>query len=202
MVENKLDKKKEFIAKIAIDVFFAKGYKESSLKDIATKGKLSKAGIYYYFKSKSDLLFYILLHQTDSGLQQLEGCLEMTVRERLAPLQSFEKLIRLYIEELLNKHKISLVILRERHQITGTNKKILTQKERAIFRLLRNKLNQVPNRKKKININLMSFQIMSMIHWMGYWFDPKGTLSKKEAIDQTISVIFTGILDSKNRERV
>lgn len=202
MVEKKRDKKKEFIAKIAIDVFFAKGYKESSLQDIASKGKLSKAGIYHYFKSKSDLLFYILLHQTDSGLQQLEDCLEMTVRERLAPLQSFEKLIRLYIEELLNKHKISLVILRERHQITGTNKKILTQKERAIFRLLRNKLNQVPNRKKKININLMSFQIMSMIHWMGYWFDPKGTLSKKEAIDQTISVIFTGILDSKNRERV
>jgi hypothetical protein len=122
----------------------------------------------------------------------------MTVREQLTPLQSFEKLIRLYAEEILNKHKIGLLILRERHQLAGTNKKILTEKERAIFRLLRDKLKQVPNRKKKINVNLMSFQIMSMIHWMGYWFNPKGTLSKREIIDQTMSVIFTGILGKKD----
>jgi AcrR family transcriptional regulator len=198
MVEKKLDKKKDFIAKIAIDVFFAKGYKESSLQDIANKGKLSKAGIYHYFKSKSDLISYILLRQTNSGLQRLEDCLEMTVREQLTPLQSFEKLIKLYAEEILNKHKIGLLILRERHQLAGTNKKILTEKERAIFRLLRDKLKQVPNRKKKINVNLMSFQIMSMIHWMGYWFNPKGTLSKREIIDQTMSVIFTGILGKKD----
>jgi hypothetical protein len=122
----------------------------------------------------------------------------MTVREQLTPLQSFEKLIKLYAEEILNKHKIGLLILRERHQLAGTNKKILTEKERAIFRLLRDKLKQVPNRKKKINVNLMSFQIMSMIHWMGYWFNPKGTLSKREIIDQTMSVIFTGILGKKD----
>lgn len=195
MVEKKRDKKREFIAKIAVDVFSTKGYKESSLQDIASKGKLSKAGIYHYFKSKSDLLFYILLKQTNHGLQLLEDCLAMTVREQLTPLLSFEKLIRLYTEEILDKHKIALLILRERHQLVGTNKKILTEKERAIFRLLRDNLKQVPNRKKKINVNLMSFQIMSMIHWMGYWYDPKGTLSKRGVVDQMMSVIFTGILE-------
>jgi AcrR family transcriptional regulator len=195
MVEKKRDKKREFIAKIAVDVFSTKGYKESSLQDIASKGKLSKAGIYHYFKSKSDLLFYILLKQTNHGLQLLEDCLAMTVREQLTPLLSFEKLIRLYTEEILDKHKIALLILRERHQLVGTNKKILTEKERAIFRLLRDNLKQVPNRKKKINVNLMSFQIMSMIHWMGYWYDPKGTLSRRGVVDQMMSVIFTGILE-------
>lgn len=194
MIEKKLDPKKDFIAKVAIDVFFANGYKESSLQDIASKAKLSKAGIYHYFKSKSDLLFYILLKQTNHGLQILEDCLAMAVREQLTPLLSFEKLIRLYIEEMLDKHKIALLILRERHQIVAANKRLLTEKERAIFRLLRNRLEQVPNRKANINLNLMSFQIMSMIHWMGYWYDPKGSLSKREVIDQTVSIIFSGIL--------
>lgn len=197
MVGDKLDKKRKFIAKIAVDVFFAKGYKESSLQDIATKGKLSKAGIYHYFKSKTDLLSYILLRNTDKGFQLLEECLEMTIQEELEPLQSFEKLIRTYADSMLSNLKFSLLVLRERHQISGANKKILTDKERAIFRLLRNKLKQVPNRNKNVNINLMSFQIMSMIHWMGYWYDPKGRLSKAEAIDQTMTVIFNGILEKR-----
>jgi hypothetical protein len=36
---------------------------------------------------------------------------------------------------------------------------------------------------------------MSMIHWMGYWYDPKGTLSRRGVVDQMMSVIFTGILE-------
>jgi hypothetical protein len=41
----------------------------------------------------------------------------------------------------------------------------------------------------------MSFQIISMTHWMGYWFDSKGSLSESDAIDQMVDIIFNGILD-------
>ncbi|MFW5957688.1 MAG: TetR/AcrR family transcriptional regulator [Desulfosalsimonas sp.] len=40
---------------MAGDVFYRKGFKESSLQDISSKGNLSKAGIYhYYFNSSLD----------------------------------------------------------------------------------------------------------------------------------------------------
>jgi hypothetical protein len=32
---------------------------------------------------------------------------------------------------------------------------------------------------------------------MGYWFDGKGSLLKNEAIDQTVRIIFDGILERK-----
>ena len=35
---------------------------------------------------------------------------------------------------------------------------------------------------------------MSMIQWMGYWFDDKGPLSNDETTDQIINVILHGIL--------
>ena len=197
MIEKRRTAKKDYIAKKAIDVFSALGYKESSLKDIATKGKFSKAGIYHYFKSKSELLSYILLSNTDSFFNRLEKSLDSALKERLNPQKTFEKLIRTYADELLSNIKVSLLILRERHQLTGAKKKILTEKERAIFRLIRDRLKHVPERNTKININLASFQIMSMIHWMGYWFDERGTISKKEAINQTIHLAFHGILKIK-----
>ena len=197
MIEKRRTAKKDYIAKKAIDVFSALGYKESSLQDIATKGKFSKAGIYHYFKSKSELLSYILLSNTDSFFNRLEKSLASALKERLNPQETFEKLIRTYADELLSNIKVSLLILRERHQLTGAKKKILTEKERAIFRLIRDRLKHVPERNTKININLASFQIMSMIHWMGYWFDSKGPLSEREALRQMIKIIFKGVLNYK-----
>ncbi|MGB4208409.1 MAG: TetR/AcrR family transcriptional regulator, partial [Smithellaceae bacterium] len=143
MIEKRRTAKKDYIAKKAIDVFSALGYKESSLQDIATKGKFSKAGIYHYFKSKSELLSYILLSNTDSFFNRLEKSLASALKERLNPQETFEKLIRTYADELLSNIKVSLLILRERHQLTGAKKKILTEQERAIFRLIRDRLKHV-----------------------------------------------------------
>jgi hypothetical protein len=44
--------------------------------------------------------------------------------------------------------------------------------------------------------------LIAMTDWMGYWFDSMGSLSESEAIDQMMDIIFNGILDSKNGERV
>jgi hypothetical protein len=95
----------------------------------------------------------------------------------------------------LRDRKLSLLVLRDRHQLPEKEKKKLIAQERAIFQLLRSKMREIPNINPGIDINLMSFQIISMTHWMGYWFDSKGSLSENEAIDQMIDIIFNGILD-------
>ncbi|MGA2333028.1 MAG: TetR/AcrR family transcriptional regulator [Syntrophales bacterium] len=188
-------KKKEYIAKIAIEVFFAKGYKASSLQDISAKGKISKAGIYHYYKSKGDILSYILVGFAQVIIDALTQCLRTAEEEKLNPKESFEALCKLYARYLLRDRKLSLLVLRDRHQLPEKEKKKLIAQERAIFQLLRSKMREIPNINPGIDINLMSFQIISMTHWMGYWFDSKGSLSENEAIDQMIDIIFNGILD-------
>jgi AcrR family transcriptional regulator len=196
------EEKKEYIAKIAGDVFFAKGYKEASLQDISVKGKISKAGIYHYFKTKENILSDLMLGHADGLINALTQCLRMAEEKKLNPRESFEALGKKYVSYLLKNRKISLVVLRDRHQLTGKEKKKLIEKERAIFEIFRSKLRQIPNLNKRMNINLMSFQVLSASHWMGYWFDSMGPLSESEAVNQMMNIIFNGILDSKNRERI
>ena len=202
MFAKSLDEKKEYIAKIAGDVFFAKGYKGSSLQDISAKGKISKAGIYHYYKSKGDILSYVLLRYAEGGINALMQCLRTAEEKKLNPKESFEALSKTYARYLLRNRKISLVVLRDRHQLMEKERKKLIEKERTIFQLFRSKLQEIPNISSRTNINLISFQIISMTHWMGYWFDSKGSLSESEAIDQMMNIIFNGILDSKNGEKV
>jgi AcrR family transcriptional regulator len=187
--------KKEYITKIAIEVFFAKGYKASSLQDISAKGKISKAGIYHYYKSKGDILSYMMVGCAEGIIDALTQCLRTAEEKKLNPKESFEVLCKAYARYLLRNRKLSLLVLRDRHQLPEKDKKKLIEKERAIFQLLRSKVREIPNINSEIDINLMSFQIISMTHWMGYWFDSKGSLSESDAIDQMVDIIFNGILD-------
>jgi AcrR family transcriptional regulator len=189
------EEKKEYIAKIAGDVFFIRGYKEASLQDISVKGKISKAGIYHYYKTKENILSHLMLGHADGLINALMQCLRMAEEKKLNPQESFEALGKKYVSYLLKNRKISLVVLRDRHQLTGKEKKKLIEKERAIFEIFRSKLREIPNLNKRMNINLMSFQVISAAHWMGYWFDSKGPLSEKEAVDQMMKIIFNGELD-------
>ena len=196
-----VEEKRNYIAKIAAEVFFAKGYKQSSLYDISVKGNISKAGIYHYFKTKEDILSYILLKNTERGIRALKDCLKANQRRKVDAKESFTDLVKTYVTYLLKNRKVSLLVLRERHQLSGRNRKALLQQERSIFLLLKNELKKVPNLNRKINLNLISFQIISVIHWMGYWFKDKGGLNEAEAVGQIIHILFNGILDRENRQR-
>lgn len=195
MFGRSLEEKREHIAKIAVNVFFAKGYKESSLQDISIKGHISKAGIYHYFKTKEDILSYILFNYTEMGIKTLKETLEANKEKGLDDRQSVVELIKTYATYLLKNRKNSLLVLRERHQFGEKNRKLLHQQERAIFLLFKNELKKVPNLNTGINLSLMSFEMISMIHWMGYWLKADGDLTQAEAINQGTDIFFNGILN-------
>ncbi len=95
----------------------------------------------------------------------------------------------------------SKLVLRERHQLTGENKKKLLQKEREIFRLIKNEVERLPHVNGKYNRSLISFLIIAMCHWMGYWFQEKRELSHEEAINQNLDIIFGGIQSLKGKDQ-
>jgi AcrR family transcriptional regulator len=193
-MNKKYDEKKEYIAKVAGDVFFAKGYAETSLQYIANKVKISKASIYNYFKSKENILSHLMLGHADGLIKSLMECQVMAKDKKLNPQESFEALVKKYASYLLKYRKISLVVLRDRHQLTVKEKNKLIEKEREIFQIFRRNLTEIPNINPRINVNLMVFQVISASHWMGYWFDSMGPVSESEAVDQMMNIIFNGLL--------
>lgn len=53
--EREKQQRREEITKAAEEVFFSKGFDQSTMDDIAEKAELSKGTLYLYFKSKEDL---------------------------------------------------------------------------------------------------------------------------------------------------
>jgi AcrR family transcriptional regulator len=60
------------IGKTAAKLFNKRGYLETSMNDIAAKAKISKGGVYHYFSSKDEILYFILSNYMDLILTDLE----------------------------------------------------------------------------------------------------------------------------------
>ena len=203
MTRSGYQARKEKLAEIAARVFCEKGFKEASLQDIALKEGSSKAGIYHYFKTKEDILSYILLNNTDKFMSALESCRMKSRGNGRDPELSLREMIHTYARFLIKARVNSQLVLRERHQLTGENKKKLLEKERELFRLVKQEVSKIPNVNKKFDLSVISFLIISMCHWMGYWLKQTGKLKQEEAINQSIEIIFGGMLKYgglRNRE--
>ena len=194
MLKISLEERKDYIAKFASKVFSKKGYQAASLNDVSRAAKISKAGTYYYFKSKEEILSYILIKASDQFLEKLKLTIKKNQEKELTPQESIKKLMEVYAKHVNNNKDKRLLVLRERHQSTGRNKKALFIREQEIFRLLRSELQKIPNLEKGINHNVITFLFISMSHWLGYWFKEGRELKIEEIIAQNIRVFFNGIL--------
>ncbi len=84
-------KRKEKILEAALLCFNEKGYHKTSIDDIAIKGKISKGGIYYHFKSKDELFLKLFKFRLNRYIEQLKSY----IQEENDP----EKRIRILIQK-------------------------------------------------------------------------------------------------------
>lgn len=193
-----MEDRREFISKIASKVFSEKGYQVASLQDVATGAEISKAGVYHYFKSKDDILAYILIKNTDIFLEKLKRSIQESKENALGPHDRFKRLIMAYAQHINTDKDKRQIVLRERHQLSGKYKKELFRREQAIFRFLRHELQEIPDLDKEINLNVVSFLFISMSHWLGYWYKEGKKMDLNDIIDQNIWIIMHGILKKPN----
>ncbi len=60
------------ILAVAKEIFFSKGYSQTTMDEIALESGFSKPTVYQYFKSKDDLYFSLLLPVAQESINQME----------------------------------------------------------------------------------------------------------------------------------
>src|SRR3989304_6836827 len=82
------------VLKAAAAVFARKGYHKASIRDISRESGISLSGLYYYFRTKEELLFLIAQHAFDRVLT--------SAQEGLAQIQNPEERVRFLIRNHLD----------------------------------------------------------------------------------------------------
>lgn len=131
MAKTKGEITKRKMIRAAWDLFYEKGYDNTTIDDILLKSKTSKSSFYYYFDGKDSLLSY-LSTIFDDEYERLEG-------EMPEEMSSFEKLLYLNHEmNLFIENKIDRELLASLYssQLVTKGQRHLLDQNRFCYKLL------------------------------------------------------------------
>lgn len=195
MPRKKSDDRKKLITQVATDIFIEKGYKGTSLQDIATAAGITKAGIYHYYKTKEEILYHILASYDQENIEAFKSVRAEITDPDMDSTTALKKIIRAYAELSSSKKNINLLGMRERDQLTGINRQNYRKINQGIHTRFKNDISKIGNLKKTLDLNTIVFMIFSMSAWFGYWLKEDGKLTLDEAIEQSIDIICHGVIE-------
>ncbi len=109
----------ESIINAALELFSEKGYEATSIRDIAEKSNVKSATLYYYVKTKKDLLLNIMKNY----LHQLIEVTEEKIRNSSSPKEKLKQLIRIHVKNHGKEKLAALVVDNEYRSLKGEDRK-------------------------------------------------------------------------------
>ncbi len=193
--QSKYDQRLVFVLKTAAAIFAEKGYHSTSIRDIARATKMSLSGLYYYFKSKEELLFLI---QDYCFTTVIDDC-----RRLLAGVADPVHRLKLLIENHLNYFVQNMnemkVLSHEANAISGDLFKKVNNKKRQYVDLAMKLLEEIAlvYRINDLDIRVATFSLFGMMNWIYNWYSPRKDVDVA-GLSQTITRLFSsGFLGDK-----
>jgi AcrR family transcriptional regulator len=193
-------KKKEKIGRAAAKVYNKKGYQETKIDDIAAAAKMSKGGIYHYFSSKDEILFFILDSYMDIVLEDLEAQLQ-TLRDSTSRIKF---IIERHIDFYANYTSQAKTLLHDAHCLSPKRFKSIKVKERKYYRIVLDVLSEFfegSGEAKGDELKAMAFLLFGMSNWTYHWYDPKGSISPEKLSRITCTVFLKGITERRKERK-
>lgn len=179
------------IAKAAANLFEEKGYLETSMDDISAAAKLTKGGIYHYFSSKNEILYFISTNFMDLLLKDLE-------RELGEIKDSFKK-----IQFIISRHigfytkyiAEAKTTLHEGHLLPTPYFKIIAEQEKQYHQIVSRALSDFLGRQiSKDQLKVLTFILFGTCNGIYYWYDPKGPINSEELSKIISDILCKGLL--------
>jgi TetR/AcrR family transcriptional regulator, cholesterol catabolism regulator len=183
------NKRRTSIAKIGAKLFSKKGFAETSMDDIAAAAKLSKGGIYHYFASKTEVLYFILDNFMDVVLKELQEELDKNDNER----EKVRGLIFRHIDQYPKYLAEAKTLFHEVQNLSPKYYKKIIAKEREYNRITHNVLAEYFGPSMKSNqVTAVTFILLGMCNSI-YAYNPENPVSPKEMSQMIFDILVDGV---------
>ncbi len=195
---SRYDQKLVHVLKTSAAVFADKGYHSTSMRDISRATKMSLSGLYYYFKSKEELLFliqdYCFSTVIDDCRRLLEGVDD--------PIRRLKLLIENHLNYFVNNMNEMKVLSHEANSISRDMFRKVNNKKRQYVELVMNLLGEIAreNRVEGVDIRVATFSLFGMMNWIYNWYDPRKDVDVAGLSQNMTRLFLSGFLGDKALE--
>jgi AcrR family transcriptional regulator len=194
---SRYDQKLEFILRTSARIFAEKGYHSTSMRDISRATKVSLAGLYYYCRSKEELLYLI----QDNCFGRVQERLERRLSETQDPLEKLRFVIENHLSFFAANMAEMKVLSHEADSLAGEMQERVDGKKQQYTRLVRKILSEVQLSQaradgggQKLDLTVGTYALFGMMNWIYNWYDPRGKLSVGDLVDNITRLFLNGFL--------
>ncbi len=166
---------------VSANLFHEKGYRSTSLTDIAEALGMNKASLYHYVRSKEDLVRQLILRASkrlrdvsrnpEIDALRPDEALELLLREHCAVLMDCPNELGLLIQQrrFVEPRVLLEISERERLYVAHVRSVIARGVAQGVFR--------------PVDISVATSMITDVINGLLRWYRPDGKLSRAETVD-------------------
>jgi AcrR family transcriptional regulator/uncharacterized OB-fold protein len=181
--------KKQCITRKATELFLSEGYHKASMRQLAEAAGLQAPAIYYYFKSKEQLLQYI---EDESATRFRENVID-PVSAIKDPEEKMEVLIRKVIFLFLNSSEAALLMSRVSSSKKAERLKAKKAREHMhLMRVILQELVETKDIKTPVDSTVATFSLIGMTSWIHKWYRPEGNISLEKLVQDVTRLFFLG----------
>jgi len=191
----KYDQAREQIIKKAIDLFAARGFRGTSIRDIARSMDMSISNIYHYFGNKEGLMLAVLKYSTDKMINNVREVSSLD----MDPLDRFKLLVKTHIYQTIEHMKGARIIdIDEEHlSPAGNEARRLIQREILDIYLKELRILEKSGYVRVRSLTVLAFNILGMINWLVRWYRLDGKLNIEEVSEEIASFCLHGMSGSR-----
>jgi AcrR family transcriptional regulator len=186
------DAKLALILRTAAAVFAEKSYHEASIRDISRETGISLSGLYYYVRSKEELLFLIQDRSFSAVLDELAVRLE-GVDE---PGRKLRILIENHLRFFVANMKEMKVLSHEAETLSGEYRERVDAKKRRYADICTEILRELLPADSRTRVRVATFSLFGMMNWIYNWYRPERDVSVGELAEDMSQLFLNGYLGS------
>ncbi|HEY3568391.1 MAG TPA: TetR/AcrR family transcriptional regulator [Thermoanaerobaculia bacterium] len=169
-----------------------KGYEAASVQDIADACGLTKAGLYYYIRSKEDLLLAIQSY----GMDIFEERVLQDVLAIADPVERLKACMERNIQLVTEGwSKEVTIILHEHETLTGAARQRINARKKRYVQFLESSFEEAmrAGRIRRVEPRVAAFAFLGQVLWIYKWFRPDGKIPADRLAREMLDLFFGGL---------
>ncbi len=184
-------KEQEIIA-AAASLFKKKGYRATTLEDIAAAVGMLKGSLYYYIRSKEELLYLVVR----DPIRQAYNRLEEIVNSDVPVPEKITQAIANHVTIFHQHYPHIAVYLHDFHNVMQKLQDSAIEAPKEYQQLLTQLVQQGVDSgdlRSDLDVMVTGYAILGMCNWMYRWYKPEGHMSAEAVANVFTKLILEGL---------
>ncbi|HZZ51631.1 MAG TPA: TetR/AcrR family transcriptional regulator [Pseudonocardia sp.] len=157
----------------ATRLFAERGFAGTSLQDIADALGITRPALYYYVKSKDDLLARLVTEVTNGPLDELT---ELAARPGLQPVDTLRGVVEVLVRRRATQPERFRLLVRSEAELPEGLTSAYDDSRRAVLKTIAGVIEKGirAGQFRPVDARVAALGVLGMCNWVAWWFRPGG----------------------------